>query len=268
MPMGALLLAVDGKNSVLKGTVTHSYSTYGFEDLTSKASLIGFNGEHRDGASGCDLLGRGRRAYSPVLMRFFSPDILSPFAEGGLNAYMYCGADPVNYWDPSAMMRGVTTAREKGHVNGRSQNGGKRSPLQNKAIDRGNKKSSGSSKVREKADASFSVGPEFWEALRKSEEATAYQIAEYMVDTYMAGPAAYGEGFPRFYLVSAIQYKIESPIHSMYGWSGVEKLVESGHYLNNKSAKESIGQYLKRMARYQKKILDSTAQSVNTVRAP
>ncbi|WP_050580733.1 RHS repeat-associated core domain-containing protein [Pseudomonas sp. LAIL14HWK12:I7] len=121
--MRALLLAVDGKNSVLKGTVTHSYSTYGFEDLTSKASLIGFNGEHRDGASGCDLLGRGRRAYSPVLMRFISPDTLSPFAEGGLNAYMYCGADPVNYSDPSAMMRGNYCARKRARQWGQSKRG-------------------------------------------------------------------------------------------------------------------------------------------------
>ena len=265
--MRALLLAVDGKNSVLKGTVTHAYSTYGFDDLTSKASLIGFNGEHRDGISGCDLLGRGRRAYSPVLMRFFSPDTLSPFAEGGLNAYMYCGADPVNYSDPSAMMRGVTTAREKGHVNGRSQNGGKRSPLQNKAIDRGNKKSSGSSKVREKADASFIVGPEFWEALRETKGATTALIAEYMVDMHKAGVVSRERGVPHEVLVSAVQYKIESKIHSLYGWSGWDELVESGQYVNKQSAKRALEQSVDRVAKFSIEI-HSVAQSVNTVRAP
>jgi len=265
--MRALLLAVDGKNSVLKGTVTHSYSTYGFEDLTSKASLIGFNGEHRDGASGCDLLGRGRRAYSPVLMRFFSPDTLSPFAEGGLNAYMYCGADPVNYSDPSAMMRGGTTAREKGHVNGSSQNGGNRSPLQNKAIDRRNKKTSGSSKLRRKADASFSTEPGFWEALRKRKEATTAHIAEYMVDMYKAGVANRERGIPHEVLVSAVQYKIESKIHSLYGWSGWNELVESGQYGNKYSARRSLEQSVDRVAKFLIEI-HSVAESVDTVRAP
>jgi len=35
-------------------------------------------------------------------MRFLSPDTLSPFDEGGLNAYCYCLGDPVNHHDPSA----------------------------------------------------------------------------------------------------------------------------------------------------------------------
>ncbi|MFF5867801.1 RHS repeat-associated core domain-containing protein [Pseudomonas sp. NPDC012596] len=98
-----LLLAANRENSVLKANITRSYSAYGFDDLTSRESLIGFNGEARDGVVGCDLLGRGRRAYSPVLMRFLSPDIMSPFDKGGLNAYMYCEGDPINYSDPSAM---------------------------------------------------------------------------------------------------------------------------------------------------------------------
>lgn len=98
-----LLLAANRENSVLKANIARSYSAYGFDDLTSRESLIGFNGEARDGVVGCDLLGNGRRAYSPVLMRFLSPDIMSPFEEGGLNAYMYCEGDPINYSDPSAM---------------------------------------------------------------------------------------------------------------------------------------------------------------------
>ncbi len=35
------------------------------------------------------MLGNGYRAYSPVLMRFNSPDSWSPFGEGGVNAYAY-----------------------------------------------------------------------------------------------------------------------------------------------------------------------------------
>ena len=34
-------------------------------------------------------------------MRFASPDDLSPFLAGGLNAYAYCQGDPVNFTDPS-----------------------------------------------------------------------------------------------------------------------------------------------------------------------
>jgi len=36
-----------------------------------------------------------------LLMRFNSPDKLSPFGEGGLNTYSYCQGDPVNRVDPS-----------------------------------------------------------------------------------------------------------------------------------------------------------------------
>ena len=34
-------------------------------------------------------------------MRFNSPDELSPFGDGGINSYAYCGGDPVNRYDPS-----------------------------------------------------------------------------------------------------------------------------------------------------------------------
>ncbi|POQ04291.1 MULTISPECIES: RHS repeat-associated core domain-containing protein [Pseudomonas syringae group] len=63
-------------------------------------SLPVFNGELLDSITGHYLLGNGDRAYNPVLMRFNSPDSLSPFGKGGLNAYAYCGGDPVNRTDP------------------------------------------------------------------------------------------------------------------------------------------------------------------------
>lgn len=63
--------------------------------------LPGFNGERPDPLTGHYHLGKGHRAYNPHLMRFNSPDQLSPFDAGGLNAYAYCAADPVNRSDPS-----------------------------------------------------------------------------------------------------------------------------------------------------------------------
>ncbi|MCQ9425345.1 RHS repeat-associated core domain-containing protein [Pseudomonas sp. LJDD11] len=64
-------------------------------------SSPGFNGELPDPLTGHYLLGHGYRADNPVLMRFNSPDSLSPFAEGGINAYAYCRGDPVNRCDPT-----------------------------------------------------------------------------------------------------------------------------------------------------------------------
>jgi RHS repeat-associated protein len=62
---------------------------------------LGYNGEARESQTGRYLLGNGYRAYNPVLMRFHSPDSLSPFEEGGLNSYMYCEGNPVDFVDPS-----------------------------------------------------------------------------------------------------------------------------------------------------------------------
>lgn len=105
-----LLLAIDSKNSVLvevAGGMLNSiaYSVYGYQYGRLEISgRLGFNGELREGRLGWYLLGNGYRAYNPVLMRFHSPDNLSPFGKGGLNAYMYCVGDPVNFSDPSGHM--------------------------------------------------------------------------------------------------------------------------------------------------------------------
>jgi len=61
----------------------------------------GYNGELHEPVRGWQMLGNGYRAYSAVLMRFQSPDSLSPFGAGGLRAYAYCGNDPVNLLDHS-----------------------------------------------------------------------------------------------------------------------------------------------------------------------
>lgn len=77
-----------------------SYMAFGFSVAGPGASL-GFNGERKDGVLQGYALGNGHRVYGPALMRFFSPDELSPFGAGGVNAYAYCSGDPVNLHDPS-----------------------------------------------------------------------------------------------------------------------------------------------------------------------
>ncbi|KAK0716312.1 hypothetical protein B0H67DRAFT_610844 [Lasiosphaeris hirsuta] len=74
------------------------YTPYGFG--TARTS-IGFNGQWRDPVTGLYHLGNGYRVYSPVLMRFYTPDAWSPFISGEINAYAYCLGDPVNLTDPS-----------------------------------------------------------------------------------------------------------------------------------------------------------------------
>lgn len=101
------LLATDFQASVTQvinrsQRSTFAYSLYGHPSGQSGlASLLGFNGERYEPLTGHYLLGNGLRAFNPVLMRFNSPDPMSPFEEGGVNAYAYCKNDPVNWHDPS-----------------------------------------------------------------------------------------------------------------------------------------------------------------------
>ena len=80
-----------------------SYSSYGYCKKT--IGLLGFNGERSDRMVGVYLLGNGYRVFNTVLMRFHSPDSMSPFAAGGLNSYAYCLGDPVNFHDPNGHSR-------------------------------------------------------------------------------------------------------------------------------------------------------------------
>ncbi|GAB7528173.1 hypothetical protein PS3A_05800 [Pseudomonas sp. 3A(2025)] len=98
------LLATDQQDSVLTAASAGQrsdivYSPYGHRQ--DSGVLPGFTGQESDPLTGHYLLGNGYRGYNPVLRRFNSPDSLSPFGEGGLNAYMYCRGDPVNRSDPS-----------------------------------------------------------------------------------------------------------------------------------------------------------------------
>jgi RHS repeat-associated protein len=106
-PLETTLLLTDQQRSVLQ-TVNaqtqkpRAYTVYGHRPAESGMTcLLGFNGEPPDPVTGHYLLGNGYRAFNPVLMRFNSPDSLSPFGKGGLNGYAYCGGDPVNRVDPT-----------------------------------------------------------------------------------------------------------------------------------------------------------------------
>lgn len=79
------------------------YMPYGHSLRESPVAMPGFSGERPDPETGHYALGNGRRVFNPVLMRFHSPDSLSPFGKGGLNAYAYCSGDPVNRSDPSGL---------------------------------------------------------------------------------------------------------------------------------------------------------------------
>jgi len=110
------LLAGDLAGSVLmasRGALRHGFvfSAYGHDPVQAVVrAQLGFNGVIRELLTGCYLLGNGHRAFSPTLMRFHSPDGLSPFAAGGINAYGYCGGDPVNHVDPDGRMTKYLTA--------------------------------------------------------------------------------------------------------------------------------------------------------------
>ncbi|MEG1157510.1 MAG: RHS repeat-associated core domain-containing protein [Acinetobacter sp.] len=80
-------------------SANNAYLPYGYH--LPNQWVLGFNGERLDPVTGYYHLGNGYRAFNPSLMRFNSSDSLSPFGQGGLNAYGYCQGDPVNFRDPS-----------------------------------------------------------------------------------------------------------------------------------------------------------------------
>ncbi|MGJ7474369.1 RHS repeat-associated core domain-containing protein [Pseudomonas fulva] len=79
-----------------------SYAPFGSSSLAAAAThAVGFTGQNLDRVLQGYHLGNGTRVYSPCLMRFHSPDALSPFLNGGINTYAYCLNDPVNGQDPT-----------------------------------------------------------------------------------------------------------------------------------------------------------------------
>lgn len=103
----ASLLSTNRQCSVLHSVSalkvhSQAFTPFGYHPIQEEMNgLPGFNGERPDPLTGHYHLGKGHRAYNPHLMRFNSPDQLSPFDAGGLNAYAYCSGDPVNRSDPS-----------------------------------------------------------------------------------------------------------------------------------------------------------------------
>ncbi|VVO15041.1 RHS repeat-associated core domain-containing protein [Pseudomonas fluorescens] len=101
------LLATDLQRSVLSALNASkprstTYAPYGHHPCgCGLNSLLGFNGQLPDPVTGHYLLGNGYRAFNPILMRFNSPDNLSPFGAGGVNTYAYCLGDPINRSDPT-----------------------------------------------------------------------------------------------------------------------------------------------------------------------
>lgn len=67
----------------------------------SQVEGTGYTGQFKEVGTKGYFLGEGYRNYSPSILRFNAPDTYSPFGAGGVNAYAYCGAEPVNRLDPS-----------------------------------------------------------------------------------------------------------------------------------------------------------------------
>lgn len=138
-----LCLAVDRSRSVLgayqTGGVKAAYSVYGDHSRHQAAHPQAFNGEHLDESLRGYHLGRGYRFYDPLLMRFFTADAESPFAQGGINAYAYCTGDPVNRVDPNG--RGYTLVDLAHWANSRLHRNvfpaGKKAPFSNLGIKSG-----------------------------------------------------------------------------------------------------------------------------------
>lgn len=100
--MAIYLLNIDRQQSVLARGRNEPliYSPYGAVNA-AQAPGLAFCGQYRDPLTGNYPLGNGHRNYRPALMRFISPDDLSPFDHGGINAYSYCHNEPVNFKDPN-----------------------------------------------------------------------------------------------------------------------------------------------------------------------
>ena len=85
----------------LKGSRSFRYSAYGCRSgAVGFSGVVGYSGYLYDALAANYILGNGYRSYSPGMMRFLSPDSMSPFGRGGRNAYAYCAGNPVGRIDP------------------------------------------------------------------------------------------------------------------------------------------------------------------------
>jgi RHS repeat-associated protein len=121
----SLLTQADTTRAFMGMTATPSqqvYSPYGLSKPSSVESLLGFTGALYDAASETYSLGNGHRFYSPLLMRFFQSDSFSPFHDGGLNCYVYCQNDPINFTDPTGRFIMPRRPMAQARTNAVSQN--------------------------------------------------------------------------------------------------------------------------------------------------
>ncbi|MDN4548024.1 RHS repeat-associated core domain-containing protein [Pseudomonas sp. C32] len=119
----AMLLLCDASPSVIGESLhgvlrTAVYSVYGERSANDGElqSVLAFNAEVREETTGWYLLGRGYRAYNPGLMRFHSPDSLSPFGAGGINPYVYCLGNPVFFRDPTGHRPAINRPENPGYT--------------------------------------------------------------------------------------------------------------------------------------------------------
>jgi RHS repeat-associated protein len=99
-----VLLGSDAQGSIVSEAgmflAAPAYLIYGYRPDDVGGSDIAYAGELKEREVGWYLMA-SYRVYNPILMRFHSPDVNSPFGHGGLNAYAYVSGDPVNRVDPS-----------------------------------------------------------------------------------------------------------------------------------------------------------------------
>ncbi|WP_186644076.1 RHS repeat domain-containing protein [Fluviispira vulneris] len=90
--------------------ISYSYTPYGYQSNNSETehldtkslNEIGFNGDRSDSVTGFQFLGKGYRAYNPVLGRFMQYDNhQSPYEKGGINGYIFAANNPIMKFDPS-----------------------------------------------------------------------------------------------------------------------------------------------------------------------
>ncbi|WP_256583963.1 RHS repeat-associated core domain-containing protein [Pseudomonas sp. SDI] len=98
------LLASDQPGSVLRALGAEqssgfAYTPYGYSAASStELCLLGFNGERLEPLTTHYLVG-SYRLFNTQIMRCNSPDNLSPFGRGGLNAYASYLNNPIRYVD-------------------------------------------------------------------------------------------------------------------------------------------------------------------------
>ncbi|MBK4990065.1 RHS repeat-associated core domain-containing protein [Pseudomonas sp. S36] len=85
-----------------------TYTPYGAVSA-NRSPTLAFCGQALDPITRSYPLGNGHRFYSPTLMRFISPDSLSPFGKGGISTYAYCKGDPINHVDPTGQYPAIIT---------------------------------------------------------------------------------------------------------------------------------------------------------------